>query len=431
VTWVLVVLGFSALVILHEGGHFVVAKLTGMRVERFFLFFPPKLISFRRGETEYGIGMIPLGGFVKITGMNPEELEAAEEGRPIEHKPGLLEQIEGADSGTVTPGSIEAGGAAADPSILKRAYYNQPVWKRIAVIAAGPLVNIVLAFVLLTVVYTDAREPVGFNIPKDGIQATVNPNGTGPKTPAAKALQPGDRIISIDGVPAHVRDINTIHHVKRRLHFASYKADHLSQLISRHGCTNPPRPGCIPDRRVHLKIERNGKVITVHPRTYFDPDHDEVIDGQQYKGKFRLGFSFGSLGTQTSHQSIGEAAHLALDRMWYVTSQTVSKVVQLFKPEERKQLSGVVGTSSALNQAISFSPRIALYVLALISLSLGVINLFPFLPLDGGHIFWSLVEKVRGKRVPFYVIERASVIGFLLVIMLFVIGLTNDIGRLS
>src|SRR5882724_6148902 len=63
---------------LHEGGHFVLAKMTGMRVERFFLFFPPKLWSFKRGETEYGIGMIPLGGFVKITGMNPEELEEAE-----------------------------------------------------------------------------------------------------------------------------------------------------------------------------------------------------------------------------------------------------------------------------------------------------------------------------------------------------------------
>ena len=70
-------------------------------------------------------------------------------------------------------------------------------------------------------------------------------------------------------------------------------------------------------------------------------------------------------------------------------------------------------------------------MLAVISLSLAIINLFPFLPLDGGHIFWSLVEKVRGSRVPFSVIERASAIGFLLILMLFVIGLTNDIGRLS
>lgn len=434
-TWVLVVLGFSALVILHEGGHFVVAKMTGMRVERFFLFFPPKLVSVRIGETEYGIGMIPLGGFVKITGMNPEELERAEEdaaagesgygttglngqaeaGRDTPQ--GLLERVESA-------GQDSSEGEVLSPDVIERAYYNQPVWKRIAVIAAGPAVNIVLAFLLLTVVYTDVREPVGF-----GVSTASNAITAG--TPAAKALRPSDRFISIDGVPTRVRDIRTIDKVKRRLHFANYKANHLSRLITRHGCSSPPRSGCIPNRRVHIKLIRDGKVITVHPRTYFDPKAEDVVNGEKVQGKFRLGFAFSTVGTQTSHQSVGDAAHLAVDRMWYVTSTTLSKLAQLFNPQDRKQLSGVVGASSALNQAVSFSPRIGLYVLALISLSLGVINLFPFLPLDGGHIFWSLVEKVRGRRVPFYVIERASAIGFLLVIMLFVIGLTNDIGRLS
>ena len=74
-SWFLAFAGFAALIVLHEFGHFIAAKATGMRVERFFLFFPPKLVSVKRGETEYGIGAIPLGGFVKITGMNPEELE--------------------------------------------------------------------------------------------------------------------------------------------------------------------------------------------------------------------------------------------------------------------------------------------------------------------------------------------------------------------
>jgi len=167
-SWVLVVAGFAALIMVHEGGHFVVAKLTGMRVERFFLFFPPKLVSFRRGETEYGIGMIPLGGFVKITGMNPEELEAAERGENVEHKPGLLEQLEGADSGKDTPQPIEGDGPV-DPDVIERAYYNQPVWKRIAVIAAGPAVNIVLAFILLTVIYLSL--PVPKAIVVDTVQA--------------------------------------------------------------------------------------------------------------------------------------------------------------------------------------------------------------------------------------------------------------------
>ena len=82
-SWFLAFAGFAALIILHEFGHFIAAKWTGMRVERFFLFFPPKIWSIKRGETEYGIGAIPLGGFVKITGMNPDDLEPRppEEGR--------------------------------------------------------------------------------------------------------------------------------------------------------------------------------------------------------------------------------------------------------------------------------------------------------------------------------------------------------------
>src|SRR5947208_16985494 len=100
-SWLLVFLGFIVLIVLHEFGHFVIAKATGMRVERFFLFFPPKLVSVRRGETEYGIGMIPLGGFVKITGMNPEELEAAEAdaGAPV----GRPELATATDAGRDTP----------------------------------------------------------------------------------------------------------------------------------------------------------------------------------------------------------------------------------------------------------------------------------------------------------------------------------------
>jgi regulator of sigma E protease len=102
-----------------------------------------------------------------------------------------------------------------------------------------------------------------------------------------------------------------------------------------------------------------------------------------------------------------------------------------FDAEQRKEISGIVGSYEVTRQSIEFDTRQALYVLALISLSLAVINLFPFLPLDGGHIFWALVEKIRGRPVSLQVMERASVVGFALVLMLFAIGLSNDIGRLS
>src|SRR5436190_18005958 len=110
-SWLLTIAGFAALIVLHELGHFMAAKATGMRVERFFLFFPPKLVGIKRGETEYGIGAIPLGGFVKITGMNPEE--------------------------------------DLPPEVAARGYYRQPVWKRIVVISAGPAMNVLVAFVIL------------------------------------------------------------------------------------------------------------------------------------------------------------------------------------------------------------------------------------------------------------------------------------------
>jgi regulator of sigma E protease len=117
--------------------------------------------------------------------------------------------------------------------------------------------------------------------------------------------------------------------------------------------------------------------------------------------------------------------------MWEVTTSTVGVIARIFDAEQREQISSVVGSYEVTRQAIEFDAERALLLLAVISLSLAIINLFPFLPLDGGHIFWSLVEKVRGTPVPFRVMERASVIGFVLVLMLFAVGLSNDIERLT
>ena len=110
-SWLLIIVGFCALIILHELGHFTVAKLVGMRVEKFSLFFPPTIWKVKKGETEYAIGALPLGGYVSITGMNP--------------------------------------GQDLPEEVRDRAYHAQPVWKRMVVIAAGPGVNLVLALVLL------------------------------------------------------------------------------------------------------------------------------------------------------------------------------------------------------------------------------------------------------------------------------------------
>jgi regulator of sigma E protease len=269
------------------------------------------------------------------------------------------------------------------PDVAHRAYYQQPVWKRIVVIAAGPAVNIVLAFVILWAVFLSRGEL--------GAPASVARVESG--KPAAAVLKPGDQILAVDGrKPAG--DIDT-------------QMDSIGKAIAAHHGTP-----------VSLTIKRDGVTKTVQAT----PFNDKSLK------KWRIGFS-----QEASIHDVGpgRAASASLSGMWSVTSQTVSKIAQIFKPEERKQLGSVVGGYEATRQAFKYSATDALILLAVISLSLGVVNLFPFLPLDGGHIFWALAEKVRGKAIPFSVMERAGMIGFALVIGLFVIGFTNDLGRLT
>jgi regulator of sigma E protease len=350
-TWVLTFVGFAALIILHEFGHFAAAKSVGMRVERFALFFPPLLFKVKRGETEYGIGAIPLGGYVRITGMNPNEEIA--------------------------------------PEVESRAYYRQPVWKRVFVISAGPAMNVLVAFVILwgLFVVKGQAEP-STQVAKGALVA-----------PAAGVLKPGDRIVSIDG---HRGD-----------------PDQLRQATADHKCAGKPTNGCRSTTPATVVVKRDGQLMTfkVVPR----------YDASQSPGRMRIGFAF-----DNTYRNVGpaEAASLSVSGMWRVTKGTVSALARIFEPEQRKQISGVVGTSDALANSFKYDVVQALVVLAIISLSLAIVNLFPFLPLDGGHIFWALAEKVRGKPIPFSIMERASVVGFLLVLMLFFIGLSNDIDRL-
>jgi regulator of sigma E protease len=141
-----------------------------------------------------------------------------------------------------------------------------------------------------------------------------------------------------------------------------------------------------------------------------------------------LGFYFAA-GQQPV--AAGKAASLAVDNLWYVTKQTFSAIAHVVHPQPKQRLSSVVGAYTVTQESFAQSATQAFGVLALISLSLAIINLFPFLPLDGGHVFWAVAEKVRGRRIPFSVMERASAMGFVLIIIVFVIGLSNDISTLS
>ncbi len=357
-SWVAVFIGFCLLIMLHEAGHFFAAKATGMRVERFFLFFGPTIWSFKRGETEYGVKAIPLGGYVKITGMNPEE--------------------------------------EIPPEVADRAYYRAPVWKRLVVIAAGPAVNIVLALVLFFAIFKvggleDVNQSVG------SIRAG---------SPAAKVLQPGDRIVAVDGHRYAGLD-------------STERLEKFGDQVASHKCAGQQTEGCAAQTPVRLTIERDGRVRTLSVTPRYDAEIKRALIGFTYGGEF--------VPISTSH-----AADKAVGAVWTVTSGTASVFARIFEADKRKEISGIVGTSDIGHTAVDEGWRPALLLLAVVSLSLGLINLLPILPLDGGHIFWAIVEKLRrGKPVSMRTMERASVVGFALVAMLFFIGLSNDIGRIT
>jgi regulator of sigma E protease len=346
--------GFAALIILHEFGHFLAAKKTGMRVERFALFFPPLIVRKQVGETEYGIGAIPLGGYVKITGMNPEE--------------------------------------ELPPDVAPRAYYHQPVWKRIVVISAGPAMNVLIAFLILFV--------LAFGASKLSTKVFDVAHGA----PAAGKLQPGDKILAVDGKRPGPGSVEQ-------------KLAAMRKEISSHKCPGKLVQGCRAATPVVFTVERDGRVVNVRIRPEYDAQAKRML----------VGVAFG----ERYHPNVIQAADLAVDQMWFVTKGTFTALVRIFEAQHRKEISGVVGSYEATRQSFSQDARRAFLLLAVISLSLAIINMFPFLPLDGGHVFWSLVEKVRGRPVPYRVMEQAGVLGFVLVLIIFYIGLSNDIGRLT
>src|SRR5690349_13031077 len=175
-----------------------------MRVERFALFFPPLIVKKKIGETEYGIGAIPAGGYVKISGMSPAE--------------------------------------DLPDEVRTRAYYSQPVWKRIVVIAAGPFVNIVIAFVVLMIFWGALGAP----------EQNTKVGSTLKSFPAQKVLQKGDGIVAVDG--------------------QSGDPVKISKLISAHKCpVQPATKGCLAKDPAHLLVNRNGKLIELTVRPEYDP----------------------------------------------------------------------------------------------------------------------------------------------------------------
>jgi regulator of sigma E protease len=397
------ILGLAFLILVHEAGHFFVALAVGMRPRKFYIGFPPAIAKVKRKGVEYGIGAIPLGGYVKIPGMHrpsPTDVdlyfsralrEAPELVGPIERvkrrlsasdlaaaRAELSALVEAAERATLSDEarrSVEKGITELDDALGNDAYWRQSTWKRVTAILAGPGTNLIFAIALFAVLFM-----IG------GGRATTTVDTVLPGYPAQQAgLMHGDRILAVNGHP-----------IQR------------PQEI-------PERISASRGKPVILLIGRDGTVLALDP-----------VRPRLTEGAYRLGFVLAGKGL-----GFGDATWEAFKLTGIVTREIGKSLVRLVHGEGRKDISSPVGIVQGSSDALKKGVETYLWVLGLISLSLALLNLLPLLPLDGGHIAFSIVEGLRGRALRREVYERVSVIGIALVLFLFIIGLSNDIGRLG
>jgi len=396
------ILGLGLLILIHEAGHFFVARAVGMNPRKFYLGFPPALLKTRRGGIEYGVGAIPLGGYVKIPGMHRPAAGDLDVhfGRALADQPSLTSaveelrrrlaasdyegardavrqlavQVEGASLSPAAASAAERGLTDIDDALGPDAYWRARTWKRVAVIFAGPGANLVLAVVLFAALFMAG-----------GGRATRTVDDVVPETPAASiGLQTGDRILEIGGRRVDAGDI-------------------AEAISSSEG------------RELTLLVERAGQRVTLGP-----------VRPRETDGSYRLGFVLRGEGLGAA-----DSTWQAFRVTGLVTKEIGASLGRLVTGEGREEISSPVGIVQGSSQAVDQGTTNYLWVLGLISLSLALLNLLPLLPLDGGHIMFSLIEGVRGKAVAREVYERVSAIGIAVVLLLFFIGLSNDIGRLG
>jgi regulator of sigma E protease len=400
------ILGLAFLILLHEAGHFFVARAVGMSRRRFDLGFPPALGKVKRKGIEYGIGAIPLGGYVKIPGMHRPAASDVDVqlGPALKEDPRLFPKaarvqraLETGDLAAARDQLPELERAVAESELTPAAaraaercltelrdglghdaYWRQRTWKRIAVIFAGPGTNILIAIALPIVAYL-----VG--APGD-TNTTVKRVET--DTPAqVMGLRPGDTIVEVENRPTP-------------------SFDAVSKAI--RGSNGKP---------ISITILRNGKARMLGP-----------VRTKKIGSHFALGFE---PGWDTVQYGLGGAFVHSLHDNWHATKATITFLPRLVTNSGRKEVSGPIGISDVSARAVSLSFPLYLEILGLISLSLAILNLLPLLPLDGGHILFSIVEGLRGRAVGREVYERVSAIGIALFLVLMFIGLSNDIGRLG
>jgi regulator of sigma E protease len=359
-----------------------------MRPRRFYLGFPPAIVKTNRGGVEYGIGAIPLGGYVKIPGMHraaPGDLRSSlRPEQQEEHKQELddldhaLERGDEDEARAVLARLEPALGtnrmfAEHEGSLSPDAYWRQKTWKRIVVIGAGPAVNAAIALILFTAVYM-----VGPGVITRQIES-VNAGW-----PAATAgLRAGDQIRTIAGHPVTPQTL-------------------AKSINGTHG------------RPFVITVVRQGRRLPIGP-----------LKARNDAGVYRIGITLH--GRPGGGRSFPTAAWNSVTLSKDITTGTVSGIAGLFHAQGTHQITSTVGIVRDTAAAYRASVEDFLFVVGYISLALALLNLLPILPLDGGHIVMSILEGVRGRAFSQLAYLRFSAVGVTFFLFLLYLGLRNDL----
>lgn len=348
----------SIIVFVHEFGHYIVAKWSGVKIDTFSIGFGKELFGWNdRTGTRWKISSLPLGGYVKMFG------DATEASSPVEE----IEHLSESDK--------------------QKTFYHKPLYKKAAIVAAGPLFNFLLTIAILTFFYlsggVQSTEPVIGSVVKD--------------TPAeAAGLQSNDRVLTING--------------DQVLLFSD---------IPRMIMTNLGTP-------VTLEIEREGKKFPV------------TLTPKQVKDKDALGMEFvhpviGIMSKTIQMRNVGflGAVKEAVRGTYHLCDMTLQVIAQVIegKRSAKETVKGPLGMAELTGRAAEHGWQSILSLMALISANLGLVNLFPIPVLDGGHLLYYGIEAVRGKPPGKHFQEYGMRIGMALIVMLMAFAIFNDIHR--
>ncbi len=337
---------FGLIIFVHELGHFLQARIVGIRVEEFALGMGPKVLSTQKGETVYSLRALPLGGFCRMAG------QAGEGGYKV--------------SSVYDPGRFD----------------QKPVWARMSVVLAGPIMNFALAVLLFFAVFGF------FGIPQD-YTAEIGEVMVG--SPAESVgLQEGDRVIAINGMQVN-------------------SWSEMVEIIGRH-----------PDEKLTMEIKRKSTVSTVEVTPQYDPESQRALIGITPKGRFIW-------------QRIGIVAGFkeALLQTWQIIVLTLESLIGMIRGTVSAEgVAGPVGIISLIGESARFGFFSVLNLTALISVNLGLLNLLPIPALDGSHMLFMLIEAVRGKPINPEKENLVHLLGFVVLMGLMLLITYKDILRL-